>query len=45
MSKLIQIHKDDNVAVVTQDIKKGETGRGITATGDIPKAHKMLLYG
>ena len=42
-AKFIRINEADNVAVATEDIKKGYTENGVTALEDIPKAHKILL--
>lgn len=45
--KTIKINPADNVAVALEALKKGETvqveGQEITATGDIPAGHKLLL--
>ena len=47
MTKCIQIHPDDNVAVALHPVAKGETvepgGVRVTAAEDIPQGHKMAL--
>ena len=45
--KTIKINPADNVAVALEPLKAGETvnveGLEVTATGDIPAGHKLLL--
>ena len=44
MKKLIQIQKNDNVAIPVQDVPKGTTlENGLTALNDIPLGHKIAL--
>ena len=47
MAKIIQIHKEDNVAVAIEEIKQGESfvvaGKSIMAITDIPAGHKVAL--
>ena len=48
MTQIIQIHPDDNVAVVPAEIAVGvdleqQNGDSITATTDIPRNHKVAL--
>ncbi len=47
MANIIKIHKDDNVAVAIEEIKKGDTfyvdGQPITAVTDVPAGHKVAL--
>ena len=47
MVNIIKIHKDDNVAVALEEIKKGDIfdvdGEKITAICDIPAGHKAAL--
>ena len=43
MNKIYKINENDNVAVALTDIKKGEVIGELTAKGDIPFGHKILL--
>lgn len=47
MKKAIRVEKGDNVAVVAQDTKKGDTvncsGLEVIAGADIPLGHKIAL--
>ena len=42
-ARLIQIDPADNVAILTEAAKKGETVNGITLLSDIPQGHKVAL--
>jgi galactarate dehydratase len=44
MTRIIQIHKTDNIAIPVQDIPRGtDIGNGIAALDDIPQGHKIAL--
>ena len=47
MKKAIRVEKEDSVAVVAQDVRKGETvnaaGLEVVAGADIPLGHKIAL--
>lgn len=47
MANIIKIHKNDNVAVAIEEIRKGDVfyvdGQPVTAVTDIPAGHKVAL--
>ena len=43
--KYIKINPADNVAVALQDLAKGEVVEGVTLQMDIPRGHKIVLFG
>ena len=47
MCKAWQIEKDDNVAVVLENVKAGQAvefnGKTLTASSDIPQGHKIAV--
>lgn len=47
MKKAIRVEKEDSVAVVAQDVRKGETvdcaGLEVVSGADIPLGHKIAL--
>lgn len=43
MKPLLKIHPSDNVAVALRDLHALEEFDGVTAQGDVPRAHKLAL--